>query len=112
MSETDYEILRAMPKVELHCHLDGALHGNLLDFQPIVLNLDEVTIAKRVMKPSRHLHGLIEIIGLYRIVSAKLLLRFGERAIGDHGLSVSDPDGRRVRGGLERLAAQHFPRAL
>ena len=59
--------------------------------------------------PRRELDRLVEVAGLDEVEAAEGLLGLGERAVGRDRLAVLDPDRRRARGRLERLAGLEQP---
>src|SRR5688572_12594704 len=57
----------------------------------------------------RNLDGVVEVLRIDEVIAAKLLLRFGEGAVGARDLAIADPHGGGRLGRLERLAADVVP---
>src|SRR5262249_7590083 len=55
---------------------------------------------------------LVGILRVDQVVAAELLLRLGERAVGDERLTVPHADGRRRPGRLQRIARDHVSALL
>src|SRR5438552_10497469 len=65
----------------------------------------------RAGNPPRPRDRLVEILAVEHEVTRDLLLRLGERTVGEQVLVVADPDGRRRRWMVQRVTACEHSRA-
>src|SRR6185437_6119969 len=68
-------------------------------------HLDRAIAVARAGNPRRNAERGVEILGLYQIIAAELLARFGKRAIRGHDLAVLDAHGGRSRGWPQTVAS-------